>query len=56
MICSGRNPRGMIIDLRNNPGGYLNTAVEVSSEFIEEGMIMYEQYGDGRRDEYQGAR
>jgi carboxyl-terminal processing protease len=51
----GQNPRGVIIDLRNNPGGYLNTAIEVSSEFIEEGIIMYEQYGDGRRDEYEAS-
>jgi carboxyl-terminal processing protease len=47
-----QNPRGIIIDLRNNPGGYLTTAVEVSSEFIEDGVILYEQYGDGRRDEH----
>ena len=47
-----QNPKGLIIDLRNNPGGYLNTAIEVSSEFIDKGVIMYEQYGDGRRDEY----
>jgi carboxyl-terminal processing protease len=48
-----QNPKGIVIDLRNNPGGYLNTAIEVSSEFIEEGVIMYEQYGDGRRDQYE---
>ena len=47
-----QNPRGIIIDLRNNPGGYLSTAVEVSSEFIDKGVILYEQYGDGRRDEH----
>jgi carboxyl-terminal processing protease len=47
-----QNPRGIIIDLRNNPGGYLTTAVEVSSEFIEEGVVLYEKYGDGRQDEY----
>ncbi|HSK87233.1 MAG TPA: S41 family peptidase, partial [Anaerolineales bacterium] len=47
-----QNPRGIIIDLRNNPGGYLSTAVEVSSEFIEGGVILYEEYGDGRRDEH----
>ena len=46
------NPRGIIIDLRNNPGGYLTTAVEVSSEFIDEGVILYEKYGNGNRDEY----
>jgi len=46
------NPRGIIVDLRNNPGGYLSTAVEVSSEFIDSGIILYEKYGDGTRDEY----
>ncbi len=47
-----QNPQGIIIDLRNNPGGYLNTAVEVASEFIDKGVILYEQYGNGKRDEY----
>lgn len=47
-----QNPRGIIIDLRNNPGGYLTTAVEVSSEFIDEGLVLIEQYGNGERDEY----
>ena len=47
-----QNPRGIIIDLRNNPGGYLSTSVEVASEFIDQGVILYEEYGDGRRDEH----
>jgi len=35
------NPKGIIIDLRNNPGGYLNTAVEVASDLGAEtrGMV-----------------
>lgn len=45
-----QNPKGIIIDLRNNPGGYLNTAVDVASEFIDKGVVLYEQYGDGHRD------
>ena len=45
-----QNPRGVIIDLRNNPGGYLHTSVEVTSQFMEEGAVLYEQYGDGNRD------
>ncbi len=45
-----QNPKGIIIDLRNNPGGYLNTAIEVASEFIDKGVIVSEQYGDGHRD------
>ena len=47
-----QNPKGIIIDLRDNGGGYLTTAVEVGSEFIDKGVILYEKYGDGRRDEY----
>lgn len=50
-----QNPRGLIIDLRNNPGGYLTTAVDVASEFIDSGVVLYEQYGDGKRDEYKAS-
>jgi carboxyl-terminal processing protease len=46
------NPKGIIIDLRFNPGGYLTTAVEVMSEFIDDGVVLIEQYGDGTRDVY----
>lgn len=47
-----QNPKGIIIDLRNNGGGYLHTSIEVASEFIGDGVVLYEQYGDGTRDEY----
>ncbi|HEY3312814.1 MAG TPA: S41 family peptidase [Anaerolineales bacterium] len=43
-----KNPKGLIFDLRNNGGGYLQTAVEVASQFIKEGVIVSEKYGDGR--------
>lgn len=46
------NPKGIILDLRNNGGGYLNTAIEVASEFIGDGVIMYEQFGDGSRETF----
>ena len=39
------NPEGLIVDLRNNGGGYLQTAVDVASEFISDGVILYEDYG-----------
>jgi len=51
-----QNPNGLIIDLRNNGGGYLQTAVEVASEFIGDGVILYEQYGDGQRTSYQAMK
>jgi carboxyl-terminal processing protease len=47
-----QNPKGMILDLRNNGGGYLHTAIEVVSQFIPNGVVMYEEYGDGRRKEF----
>jgi carboxyl-terminal processing protease len=45
-----------VIDLRNNGGGYLQTSVEVTSEFIGEGIVLIEQYGDGERDTYQALK
>jgi carboxyl-terminal processing protease len=33
--------RGLVLDLRNNPGGILNGAVGVSDAFLEEGLIVY---------------
>ncbi len=33
--------RGMILDLRNNPGGVLNSAVGVSDAFLDNGLIVY---------------
>ena len=50
------DPAGLILDLRNNGGGYLTSAVEVASEFIGDGVILYEEYGDGSRDTYDALR
>lgn len=47
------NPKGLILDLRYNGGGYRDTAIEVSSEFIKDGVIMYQEFGDGTRDTYE---
>lgn len=51
-----QNPKGLILDLRDNGGGYLETAIDVVSEFIGDGVVMVEQYGDGRKDEYEARR
>jgi carboxyl-terminal processing protease len=40
-------PRGVILDLRDNPGGYLHVAVEIASEFIDDGLILTERGRDG---------
>lgn len=47
-----QRPVGLVLDLRNNPGGYLNTAVDIASQFIGEGVILREQFGNGSEDTY----
>jgi len=50
---NSQNPRGLILDLRGNPGGYLTTAIEVTSQFVGQGPIVIERFKDGR--EYRHA-
>lgn len=38
-----KNVRGVIVDLRNDPGGYLDSSIDVASEFIEKGTIVTEK-------------
>ncbi len=47
-----QKPKGLILDLRDNGGGYLQTAVEVVSQFQDNGTVLYEQYGDGTKKSY----
>lgn len=42
------NLKGLVLDLRNNPGGVLSGAVGVSDAFLNDGMIVYT---DGREDD-----
>ena len=37
---------GLIVDFRGNPGGYLTTAVDVASEFLETGVVVTERSRD----------
>ena len=45
---AGDELRGLVLDLRNNPGGVLSAAVSVSDAFLKEGTIVYTE---GRMDE-----
>ena len=38
---------GVVLDLRNNPGGYLEAAVQVASDFIESGVVVKQEASDG---------
>lgn len=49
--------RGLVLDLRNNPGGLLNAAIEVAQQFIPRGeLIVYTKGRDGRRGQRYTAR
>jgi carboxyl-terminal processing protease len=42
--------KGIVLDVRNNPGGYLEGAVYIASEFLSPGKIVVtQQYGDGEK-------
>ncbi len=42
---------GIILDLRNNPGGYLNVAVDIASWFLPKGeIVVKETFGNGKED------
>ncbi|MFN2110622.1 MAG: S41 family peptidase, partial [Anaerolineae bacterium] len=42
-----QNPRGIILDLRFNPGGWLDQALEVSDIFLDDGVILTQRWKNG---------
>lgn len=42
--------KGLILDLRNNPGGLLDQAVKVSDVFLERGLIVYTEGRNSQSD------
>ena len=48
------NTRGIVIDVRNNPGGFLDVSVEMISKFVPKGeVVVWEQGRDDEKDAYQ---
>lgn len=43
---------GIVLDLRNNPGGFLQASVLVASDFINEGLIVSQESADGKLEKY----
>jgi len=40
--------KGIVVDLRNNPGGYLQSSVEASAQFVDPGtVVLYQKSGNG---------
>jgi len=43
---------GIVLDLRNNPGGFLQTAVDLTSDFVDNGQVVIQEGRGGYRDSY----
>lgn len=43
VVAQKKNLAGVVLDLRNNPGGYLQEAINIGSEFISSGVIVTQQ-------------
>jgi carboxyl-terminal processing protease len=43
--------KGLVLDLRNNPGGLLSQAVKVSDLFLDEGLVVYTQGRSGKQEQ-----
>jgi carboxyl-terminal processing protease len=49
--------KGIVVDVRNNPGGYLQGAVDVASEFLKNGStVVIEERGEGAKDVFKVER
>jgi carboxyl-terminal processing protease len=46
------NAKGIILDMRANPGGMLAATVDVASEFLDGGLVTYEIDGRGARKDW----
>ncbi|GAB4442267.1 MAG: S41 family peptidase [Anaerolineae bacterium] len=42
----------LVLDLRNNPGGLLEQAIKVTSEFLTDGNVLLQEDAQGNREEY----
>ncbi|MCL4834803.1 MAG: S41 family peptidase [Caldilineaceae bacterium] len=47
-----QNLRGLVFDLRGNPGGLLREAVRVSSLFLQDERVLIERFSDGKEQFY----
>lgn len=56
-ILARPNVKGVIVDLRNNPGGYLQSAITLASDFVPTGtVVVIQETGNGVREEYKSEK
>lgn len=56
-INKKKEVRGVVLDLRNNPGGYLQGAVDIASDFMKVGSVaVIEEKSDGAKNQFKTER
>lgn len=50
------NPQGIVLDLRNNPGGFLDGAVFIASEFLDGGNVVLQEDSEGNKSPFRVVR
>jgi C-terminal peptidase prc len=50
-VLEGQGMKGLVVDLRNNPGGNLNTVCDMLDLMLPKGLIVYTEDKDGNRQE-----
>lgn len=51
-MAKGSGMKGLVLDLRSNPGGNLSTVVNIARMLLPKGLIVYTEDRDGNRQEY----
>ncbi len=51
-VLRGQGMQGLVLDLRSNPGGNLNTVTEIARQMLPKGLIVYTEDREGNRTEY----
>ncbi len=48
----GKNLKGLVFDLRGNPGGLLTSAIDIASMFLKDGTVLIEDFGNDNKQTY----
>lgn len=48
-----QNPDGIVLDLRQNPGGWLDQAIDVTDLFLGDKLVAVERFSDGRERQFE---
>ena len=51
-VCKESDMKGMILDLRSNPGGSLSVVCDIARKILPKGLIVYTEDKYGQREEY----